>query len=58
VHVLVPGDWSVQRGHDLSEEIEKAIAGAIRNAVIVTHLEPLDDEASFAHESLTQELVC
>lgn len=58
VHVLVPGNWTVQQGHDLSEEIEREIAGAIRNAVIVTHLEPLDDEASFAHESLDQQLVC
>ena len=25
-HVLVPGDWTVQRGHDLVEEVEAAPA--------------------------------
>ena len=23
MHVLVPGDWTVQRGHDLLEEVEE-----------------------------------
>lgn len=55
VHVLVPGDWTVQQGHDLSEEIEHEIASVIRSAVIVTHLEPLDDAASFAHDTLDGE---
>lgn len=55
VHVLVPGGWTVQQGHDLSEEIEREIARAIGGAVIVTHLEPLDDAASFAHDTLDGE---
>ena len=52
LHVLVPGEWSVRQGHDLSEKIERDIAGVIRNAVVVTHLEPLGDAASFNHETL------
>lgn len=52
LHLLVPGRWTVQKGHDLSEEIERHIAGTIRNAVVVTHLEPLEDEASFDHDTV------
>ena len=47
VHVLVPGDWSVQRGHELLEEIEEAIAAAVPGLSIFTHLEPRDDPAAF-----------
>jgi cation diffusion facilitator family transporter len=30
MHVLVPGWWTVQQGHDLSEKIEKELAEALR----------------------------
>jgi cation diffusion facilitator family transporter len=46
-HVLVPGDWSVQRGHDLLERVEADIRAAIPNSTVFTHLEPLEDPASF-----------
>ena len=52
VHVLVPGDWSVQRGHDLAEEIEREIRGAVPGAVVLTHIEPVEDRASFADVDL------
>jgi Ca2+-transporting ATPase len=52
VHILVPGRFSVQEGHDLSERIEGDIRQAMRNTTIVTHLEPLEDAASFAHERI------
>ncbi len=41
VHVQVPGDWSVQRGHDLLDELEARIAERLPNAHVLTHLEPL-----------------
>jgi cation diffusion facilitator family transporter len=47
VHVLVPGVWTVQRGHELLEEIEGNIRGALPSAVVFTHLEPVEDPASF-----------
>ena len=47
-HVLVPGDWSVQRGHDLLEEIEEEVRAAVPNSSVFTHLEPIEDPASFA----------
>ena len=52
VHVLVPGDWTVHRGHELLERIESDIRGALADAVVFTHLESLDDPASWDDEAL------
>jgi cation diffusion facilitator family transporter len=48
MHVLVPGAWTVQRGHDVLEHIEAEIRAAIPFSTVTTHLEPLEDPASFA----------
>lgn len=42
-HVLVPGDWTVQRGHDLLERIETELAHRLPHLTAFTHLEPLED---------------
>jgi cation diffusion facilitator family transporter len=42
--VLVPGDWTVARGHDLLEQIEREIRVALPHASVTTHLEPLTAE--------------
>jgi cation diffusion facilitator family transporter len=47
VHVLVPGPWTVQRGHDVLECIEADIRKALGEATVDTHLEPVEDPASF-----------
>lgn len=47
LHVLVPGEWSVHRGHQLLEEIEADIAGALPNVIVFTHLESLNDPSSW-----------
>jgi cation diffusion facilitator family transporter len=47
VHILVPGKWSVQRGHDLLEKIESEIHEALPRALITTHLEPVEDPAAW-----------
>jgi cation diffusion facilitator family transporter len=52
VHVLVAGDWTVRRGHQLLERIEADIRRAVPAALVFTHLEPLDDPASWADEKL------
>lgn len=52
VHVLVPGDWTVQRGHELLERIEDDIRRTISEAVVFTHLESLDDPASWEDQTL------
>jgi cation diffusion facilitator family transporter len=51
-HILVPGDWTVQRGHDLLERIEEAIRGAVPNSTVFTHLEPLEDPVSWQDTEL------
>jgi len=52
VHVLVPGDWTVQRGHELLDKIEADIGRALPDSVVFTHLESLDDPASWDDETL------
>jgi cation diffusion facilitator family transporter len=48
VHILVPGAWSVQRGHELLERMEEEIRDAVPESTVFTHLEPLEDPVSFA----------
>ncbi|MDD2765924.1 MAG: cation diffusion facilitator family transporter [Opitutaceae bacterium] len=52
VHVLVPGDWTVKRGHELLERIEADIRRAVPHTVVFTHLEPGDDPVSWDDEKL------
>ena len=47
VHILVPGLWSVKRGHELLDEIESAIGAEVNGVTVLTHLEPLEEECSF-----------
>lgn len=47
MHVLVPGEWTVHRGHQLLERIEADIRRVIPNVTVMTHLESLDDPASW-----------
>ncbi len=47
VHVLVPGEWSVQQGHDVVEEIEDAVAAELDDVSVTCHLEPLEDPRSY-----------
>ncbi len=47
VHILVPDDWTVQKGHELTEEIENDIRQAVSDSTVFTHLEPLGDPSSF-----------
>jgi len=52
LHVLVPGQWTVQTGHDWAERIEAALRAAVPRAHVTTHLEPLEDPASLADATL------
>jgi cation diffusion facilitator family transporter len=52
LHVLVPGDWNVRKGHRLCDEIEGAVREAIPQAVVFTHLEAVDDPVSFEDQEL------
>jgi cation diffusion facilitator family transporter len=52
VHLLVPGDWSVRKGHSLAEQVERQVIETIPNANIVTHIEPIDDPISMVDASI------
>jgi cation diffusion facilitator family transporter len=52
MHVLVPGAWSVRRGHDICEELELAIRAALPDTTVFTHLEPLEDPVAWKDQTL------
>ncbi len=52
LHVLVPGYWTVDRGHHLLEKIEADLRGALPNVAVFTHLESLSDPASYQDQTL------
>jgi divalent metal cation (Fe/Co/Zn/Cd) transporter len=39
LNLAVPGDWTVQEGHDLSERLERDIARELEDATVFTHIE-------------------
>lgn len=47
LHMLVPGDWTVRRGHDLAEAVEKALRDAVDDLRCSIHIEPIDDPRSY-----------
>jgi cation diffusion facilitator family transporter len=51
-HVLVPGAWTVQHGHDVCQAIEQAIEQALPGSDVITHLEPLEDPKSWDAEQV------
>lgn len=52
LHVLVPGEWTVQQGHDWAERIERDIRKAVPRVNAITHLEPLEDPVSMLDQDL------
>jgi cation diffusion facilitator family transporter len=56
MHVLVPGRWTVKRGHDLSEELEGELADALQgNTTFFIHIEPSEDPLSFEDQTLDRD---
>jgi cation diffusion facilitator family transporter len=55
VHILVPGDWTVQHGHAVCERIERELRSALPGLSVFTHLEPLEDPESFRDQKLDRE---
>jgi len=52
LHVLVPGLWTVQHGHDMVELIEADIRAVVPFSHLTTHLEPIEDPLSQVDASL------
>ena len=55
VHLLVPGDWTVKKGHTLAEQVETRVMENISNTNIVTHVEPIGDPISMKDASIDRE---
>jgi len=52
MHVLVPGDWTVLRGHELVGDIEESIREALPETTVFTHLEPIEEPGSWNDSGL------
>lgn len=52
MHVLVPGRWTIQQGHELLERIEADVRVALPHTTVFTHIEPVEDPTSFDDTSL------
>ncbi len=46
-HLLVPDAWTVERAHALSEEIESRVRSLVPNAILLSHIEPIEQPASY-----------
>jgi cation diffusion facilitator family transporter len=46
-HLLVPDAWTVERAHALAEEIEERIRELVPNAILLSHIEPISQPASY-----------
>lgn len=54
LHVLVPGEWTIHRGHQMLERIEADIRFALPNVTVFTHLESIDDPLSWDNIEMEQ----
>ena len=43
----MPDEWTVAHAHQLSEEIEERIRELVHNAILLTHIEPIAQQASY-----------
>jgi cation diffusion facilitator family transporter len=56
MHVLVPGAWTVQQGHEWSERIEADLRRALPGVHVTTHIEPKEDPVSQVDKDLDRPL--
>ena len=54
MHILVPGDWSVEKGHKLITQIETDITSVIPDSIVFTHLEPINTPLDHEKSVLTE----
>lgn len=46
-HLLLPGNWHINRGHSLTKEIERRITEALPESEVFIHIEPVNDPDAF-----------
>ncbi len=47
MHMLVPGDWTLTRAHNLAEEVEQRLRERLDHLEVSTHVEPLEDPRAY-----------
>lgn len=52
MHLLVPGAMTVREAHRVADEIEDRIRDALPGSAVLTHLEPIEESASYDDEAL------
>ena len=52
MHILAPGTWSIQQGHQLLERLEHDLRQLWPMMTVFTHLEPLEDAHSWQDTTL------
>lgn len=55
VHLLVPGEWTVKKGHAVAEQVETQVMQNVSNTNIVTHVEPIGDPISMKDAAIDRE---
>jgi cation diffusion facilitator family transporter len=43
-HIVVPGDWTVQRAHDIADRLEDQIEACLHPATALIHVDPPEEE--------------
>lgn len=51
-HLLVPGELTVRRAHDLTERIESAVSDVLPSAQTTVHIEPIEDPVAYDAEEI------
>ncbi|MBR5950415.1 MAG: cation transporter [Actinomycetaceae bacterium] len=47
IDLLVPGDWSVRKGHDYAECVSSALCEQVEGLRLFVHVEPIEDPLSY-----------
>lgn len=55
MHILVPGEWSVRRSHEMAEKVENDIRHQLPQISVFTHVEPVEDPVSWEDTQLEKE---
>ena len=56
MHMLVPGDWTVQRAHDLAEQVEARLEAVVDDLIPTIHVEPIGDPRAYEQWRLEENI--
>ncbi len=51
-HLLVPGDLSVRRAHEVTGRIEESVRACLPGVEVTVHIEPIEDRAAYEDSAL------